>query len=90
MEEIAPNRRFRCFAEERDGVWTGYCLDFDLAVDGRSLEEVIGSLNAAIRLYLEEVGTLPEADRRRLLHRRAPLSLRLRFLWLAVVRKAAV
>ena len=69
----------RCTAEGRDGDWEAFCLDLDIAVQGRSFEEVFRALNEAIALHLETVLALPEADRAHLLDRRAPLSLRLKF-----------
>jgi len=63
----------RCYAEGRPGEWEAFCLDFDLAVQGESLPEVIESLDTAISLYLERVGELPAAEKSRFLRRRAPL-----------------
>jgi hypothetical protein len=70
----------RCFAEGQKDRWEAICLEFDIAVQGRSLEEVFHSLNAAIDMYVESVMALPEAERAEFLNRRAPLALRLRFL----------
>lgn len=77
-------RVLRCFAEGRDGEWEAICLDLDIAVQGRSFDEVFHSLDDAIRLYLESVQTLPEHERKHLLERPAPFSLRLKFLSQAV------
>ena len=74
----------RCYAEGRDGDWEAICLDLDIAVQGRSFEEVFQALNDSIALHLEAVMALPEADRAHLLDRPAPLSLRLKFLGQAV------
>lgn len=70
----------RCYAEGRDGEWEAFCLDLDIAVQGRSFEEVFRALGEAIALHVEAVSELSESDRARLLNRPAPLSLRLRFL----------
>ncbi len=78
------NRLLHCYAEGRNGAWEAFCLDLDLAVQGESFEEVYRSLAKAIDLYVESVGDLPEPDRKRLLHRPAPLSLRMRFIWMAL------
>lgn len=72
-----------CYAEGQPGKWEAVCLDFDLAVQGGSFEEVYGSLSRSIDLYVEYVSTLPRKERAAFLARRAPLSLRLRFLWYA-------
>jgi len=45
------------------------------------LENVVNALREAIALYVESVKELPESDQERLFSRRAPLSLRLKFLW---------
>lgn len=69
----------RCFAEQHDGAWEALCVDLDLAVQGDSFEQVYRDLADAVAQYLDHVHTLPAADQRRLLRRRAPLALRLRF-----------
>lgn len=74
------NKVLRCYATGREGQWAAFCIDFDLAVQGRSFQEVYDRLNDAIRDYVERVHELPEADRVRLLRRRAPLGSRLQFL----------
>ena len=69
----------RCRAEGCSGEWEAICLDLDIAVQGSSFEDVFESLNKAIRLYLESVAELPEAERANLVERPAPLRLRLKF-----------
>lgn len=76
-------RTLQCYAEGRDGDWEAICLDLDIAVQGRSFEEVFASLQEAIALYLESVADLPEDERRRLLRRTVPLPTRLKLLWQA-------
>ena len=73
-------RSLRCYAEGCDGDWEAICLDLDIAVQGRSFEEVFRSLQEAISLYLETVDDLPPQDQRALLHRRTPFTIRVRFL----------
>src|SRR6266404_3537906 len=68
-----------CYAEGRAGQWEAVCLDFDLAVQGRSFQEVSASLDTAIDDYLEYVKGLPEKERGRFLRRRVPFFTRLRF-----------
>lgn len=70
-----------CYAEGRPGQWEAICLDLDIAVQGDSFDAVDKALRESIDLYLEEIASYPERERRRLLHRKAPLSLRLRYLW---------
>ena len=73
-------RRLLCFARGRHDAWEGICLDLDIAVQGNSFQEVFSSLQQAISLYLESVTDLPPEERRDLLHRPAPLSVRFKFL----------
>jgi predicted RNase H-like HicB family nuclease len=75
-------------AHGRDGVWEAFSLDFDLAVQGRSFEEVSEGLREAISTYLQDVAAEQEPARSRLLRRRVPLHVRLtwawRFFWFAL------
>jgi hypothetical protein len=73
------SKNLRCYAEGRDGDWEAICLDLDIAVQGSSFEEVFSSLQDAITLY-QGVADLPPNERRALLRRPAPLSVRFRFL----------
>jgi len=79
------NIRLRCSAEGHEGSWEAICLDLDLAVQGRSFEEVYRELNEIISTYLETVSEYPAAERDRFLRRRAPLGLRLKFMLRYVV-----
>ncbi len=72
-------RLLRCYAQRHAGKWEAFCVDFDLAVQGDSFEEVYRSLGKAVGDYVERVHELPEEDQRRLLSRRAPLWSRLCF-----------
>lgn len=62
----------------RPGDWQAICVDFDLAVQGESLEDVRRELADAIETYLEYVADLPQDEQARFLNRKAPLGLRLR------------
>ena len=73
-------RFLRCYAEGRDEQWEAICLDLDIAVQGRSMEEVFHLLHGAIGEYIAHALTLPADEQRRFLHRSAPLGLRLMFL----------
>ena len=77
-------RILHCYASGRDGDWEGICLDLDIAVQGESFEDVLRSLHDAVSLYLETVVTLPEKQQTHLLHRPAPLGVRLKFLGYAL------
>ena len=72
-------RQVTCYAWGVPGDWEGICVDYDLAAQGASLEEVRSELSDAIESYLECVMESPDAaERRRFLNRKAPLTLRLR------------
>lgn len=73
-----------CYAEGREDKWEAVCLDFDIAVQASSFEEVYSSLNTAIGEYVSYVMTLPKEEQKAFLRRRAPLSLRFKFLWHAL------
>jgi hypothetical protein len=75
---------YRCVFEETQGTWEAICLDLDIAVQGQGFEEVCGALRDAITQYVEYVATLPDGEKARLLSRKAPVSVRAKFLWLAV------
>jgi predicted RNase H-like HicB family nuclease len=75
-----PTRTLHCHAEGRDGDWEATCLDLDIAVQGRSFEEVSGSLREAISLYLKTTADLPADQQPALLRRPVPFLVRLKFL----------
>jgi hypothetical protein len=78
-------RMVHCYAEGRPGHWEAFCIDFDIAVQGSSLDEVRAKLHDAIELYINSVFDLPNAeDRARLLNRQAPWVFRLR-VWLKML-----
>ncbi len=74
-------RYLYCVAHEHNEAWEALCLDFDIAVQGRSLEDVTTSLNEAIASYVEDAHREPEDIQKKLLSRSAPLSARLAWLW---------
>jgi hypothetical protein len=72
-------RVLHCYAFGREGAWEAICIDLDLAVQGGSFEEIASLLQEAIVFHLERVMELPEKDRARLLNRRVPWHVRLRY-----------
>lgn len=65
----------KCYAECEDGVWVALCLDFNLAAQGDSFEDVKLKLEAMIKEYVYDA--LEGEDKiyaNQLLSRRAPLS----------------
>ncbi len=76
----------QCIAHGRAGSWEAICLDLDIAVQGSSFKEVRSLLHEAVCTYVQDA--LKEADpavRRRLLHRRAPWTERLKWAWPFVI-----
>ena len=74
-----------CVARRHGEVWEAFCLNFDLAVQGRSFDEVRGLLSEAVKSYVEDASAETEPARSRLLRRGVPLHVRLlwasRFFW---------
>ena len=58
--------------------WEAICVDFDIAVQGHSLEEVQRELRDAVDTFLDYAGDLPVEEREHLLSRKSPWGLRLR------------
>ncbi len=80
-----------CYVEGGGTEWQAVCLNFDLAVQGRSVKEVQERLARAIQDYLEYVQTLPdESERERFLNRRVPLRTRIVFALRALVSALVV
>jgi hypothetical protein len=75
-----------CYAEgQQNGKWEAVCLDYDIAVQGDSLQGVIDDLRSAIHDYLKFVETLPERQRARMLRRGVPWLARAKFIYWAIM-----
>ena len=74
-------RKLTCYAWGKPGDWEAICVDFDLATQGRSLEEVRSELQLALEDFLEYASELPENERDVVLRARTPWRLRVQ-LWL--------
>ena len=74
-----------CYAEGRGDEWDAVCLNFDIAVQGESFEDVVKELNVAIGSYLEYVRDLPEAEQAQFLDRSVPWSMIIKLAWLSVL-----
>jgi len=72
-------RRLLCFAQGTEGDWEAACPEFDIAVQGRSYEEVYSLLNTAIQDYVQAALQEDRATRARLLNRKAPLLVRVSY-----------
>ncbi len=60
--------------------WEAICFAFDIAVQGRTFNEVQRLMFEAVESYIEDAMKEDEATRKQLLSRRAPLSVRLSWL----------
>ena len=70
-----------CVAHGKADRWEALCLDLDLAVQGRSFEEVRSLLQEAVNTYVEDAQAEAEPARSQLLGRRVPLHVRLYWAW---------
>jgi hypothetical protein len=67
------------YAHGRPGAWEAICVDLDIAVQGESFDEVRGVLNEAVVSYIQDALKETPKDRNRLLNRRAPFWVKLKF-----------
>jgi predicted RNase H-like HicB family nuclease len=75
------SREYLCVARRGGEWWEALCLDFDLAVQGRSFDEVRALLDEAVNTYVEDARAEAEPARSRLLSRRVPLHVRALWAW---------
>lgn len=74
------NRKvFWGYAHGQADAWEAICVDLDLAVQGVSFDEVRGLLNEAVATYAEDARRERPDQARRLLARRAPVWVQLKF-----------
>ncbi|TRX00911.1 type II toxin-antitoxin system HicB family antitoxin [Candidatus Methylobacter oryzae] len=63
----------KCYAKQEEGEWVAVCLDFCLATQGSSLDEVKRKLEEQIAFYVDEALQDQEYGNQ-LLARRAPIT----------------
>ena len=61
-----------CVARWRRDQWEAFCLDFDIAVQGQSFDEVRVLLSEAVATYLQDAEAEGEPTRTTLLRRSVP------------------
>lgn len=77
---ISRKWEFRCFAhQEKSGLFLAECVDLNLVVQAKSMNQAIASLKEAISGYLKVVAS---GDMTGLVPRPSPLSRRLYYQWL--------
>lgn len=69
----------QCIIRGRNDEWEGFCLDLDIAVQARSVDEAIARLKTAVASYVESAMDEPETVKAQLLSRHVPWSVDL--LW---------
>ncbi len=65
-----------CFAHGHGDSWEAICLDLDIAVQGRSHDEVFKRLNEAVVSYVQDAMKEEPRVARELLQRKAPFYVR--------------
>lgn len=82
------SKKLLCYARGRPGEWEAICVDFDIAVQGRSFEEVSRLLEESVADYIISAGKEQSEAAQRLLSRRVPLRVHLgyllAFIWHAI------
>ncbi|WP_156971076.1 hypothetical protein [Beijerinckia mobilis] len=74
-------RNLLCFAHGHGTAWEAICLDLDIAVQGHSADEVFNLLKDSISDYLKAANDEPSPAREKLLNRKAPFFVRVRYLF---------
>jgi hypothetical protein len=72
------NQKPLCYAYGRDNSWEAICVDFDLAVHGKSFNDVQDQLSKMAKSYLEDAMKEDAETARRLMSRRVPFPTRAR------------
>jgi len=70
-----------CIAHGAGHHWEAICLDLDIAVQGRSLQEVSGLLRETIESYIADAMAQDEPVRSQMLNRSVPFSVRAAWAW---------
>ena len=75
---VSHERTLQCFAHGRGDRWEAICVDFEIAVEGRSLDDVRAILAESIRTYVEDAVAEGQPTTERLLRRKTPFWVRWR------------
>lgn len=79
-------RTLRCYVYGHGSDWQAICIDFDIAVHGRTQQQVKDRLTASVNLFLRDLLDLPLEDQRHLLQRKSPWHTRTKLAWMAWLR----
>lgn len=75
----------RCMAYRQDGVFVAVCLDWSLAAQADTFEEAKAKLEEQMHSLVDEARAEPEYAKQLLFKRRAPLSLWLKYWYIAAI-----
>jgi hypothetical protein len=79
MDIMSKRAELLCVFRGADTEWEAICLDFDIAVHGESLSQVRDLLIYAVNSYIDGASHENEPNKTKLLSRRVPLHVRLRW-----------
>lgn len=77
----------RCYVKPDGDQWVAVCIDLSLAAQARSMEQAKRKLMEQIKIYVTEAVTVDSEHAEYLLNRKAPLSQRLEYHYIALKEK---
>ena len=79
--------KFRGYIKKEGNLYSGFCVDLTLAVQGNSYDEVVNKLNAVIVGYVNEALTVDFKHKEQLLNRKAGLSEYIKYYYIAFISR---
>ena len=79
--------KFRGYIKKEGDLYSGFCVDLTLAVQGNSYDEVVNKLNAVITDYVNEALTVDFKHKEQLLNRKAGLSEYIKYYYIAFLSR---
>ena len=73
-----------CVEGTEDGKWEALCLNYDLSVEGESIDDALHNIVKAVDDYLEYVETLPQKEQSRFLRRGVPYFYKMKIFYWAI------
>lgn len=77
----------RCVAYQESGLWVAVCLDLSLGAQADTFNQAKKKLESQIKDYIIDACNEPDAVRRKLLRRPAPLGMWLKYYFAVFIRK---
>ena len=85
FQSIKPKQLvLRCYAEQKHGQWQAFCLEFDLAAQGDSYQEVKDKIESQIKSYVQDALGEDQEYAAQLLSRKAPFSHWLKWIYYCI------